>query len=202
MQMPNMDGLELATRIRRHLRLAGKPLILLTSLGRHEDTQKSVEFAAQLTKPVRASQLYEVLVSVIARQPVVIREAKVPVSKLSRDVAERNPLRILLAEDNAVNQKVALRILDRLGYRADVVGNGLEVLDSLHRQKYDVILMDISMPEMDGIEATRRIRSEFSYEDQPFIAAMTAHALEGDRERFMMLGMDGYISKPIEITIL
>jgi CheY-like chemotaxis protein len=114
-------------------------------------------------------------------------------------MARRHPLRILLAEDNAINQKVALRILERLGYRADVAANGLEVIQAVKRQRYDVILMDVQMPEMDGLEATRQICSELPKEERPRIVGMTAHALAGDRESCQAAGMQDYISKPVRI---
>jgi CheY-like chemotaxis protein len=112
------------------------------------------------------------------------------------------PLRILLAEDNATNQKLALRLLARMGYRADVVANGLEVLQALKRQVYDVVLMDIQMPELDGLEATRRIRREWPAGQQPHVIAMTANAMQGDREMCLAAGMDGYVSKPIRVEAL
>ena len=112
------------------------------------------------------------------------------------------PLRILMAEDNATNQKLALRLLERLGYRADVTGNGLEAIEALQRRSYDVVLMDVQMPELDGLEATRRIRSEFSESTQPYIIAMTANAMQGDREACLAAGMDDYVSKPIRIESL
>ena len=111
-------------------------------------------------------------------------------------------LRILLAEDNVVNQKVALLMLARLGYRADVVANGVEVLDALERQHYDVVLMDIQMPEMDGLEATQIIMEKFAPPQRPYIIAMTAHALTGDEERYLLSGMNGYVSKPVRLESL
>ena len=112
------------------------------------------------------------------------------------------PFRLLLVEDNVVNQKVALHILERLGYRADVAGNGLEVLDALTRQAYDVVLMDVQMPELDGLEATRAIRQQWPAAKQPRIIAMTANAMQGDRERCLEAGMDDYIAKPVRIEDL
>jgi CheY-like chemotaxis protein len=112
------------------------------------------------------------------------------------------PLHILLAEDNVVNQKIAVRLLERMGYRPDVVANGLEVLDAVKRQQYDVILMDVQMPEMDGVEATRHIRERMLSDDQPWIIAMTAYAMEGDREWCLEAGMDDYVRKPVRVEEL
>jgi CheY-like chemotaxis protein len=112
-------------------------------------------------------------------------------------MAESHPLRILLAEDNAVNQKLALRLLQQMGYRADVAGNGIEAVEALDRQSYDVILMDVQMPEMDGLEASRQICQRWAADERPRIVAMTANAMEGDREMCLQAGMDDYITKPI-----
>ena len=117
-------------------------------------------------------------------------------------VAQRHPLRIILDEDNVVNQKLALRLLDRMGYRADLAANGLEVIDTLERQVYDVVLMDIQMPEMDGLEASRQITTRWAGNTRPAIIAMTASAMEGDREAALAAGMDHYITKPIRVEEL
>jgi len=173
----------------------------LTSLGQVVKAPPEVSFAAYLTKPVKPSQLYDVLVGMFAGRPMRVEE---PAARLQFDseMGRDHPLRILLAEDNVVNQKVALRILERLGYRADVAANGLEVLEALERQSYDVVLMDVQMPEMDGVEATRRLREQWPKERQQRIIAMTAHAMRGDRERYLAVGMDDYISKPVRVEEL
>jgi signal transduction histidine kinase/ActR/RegA family two-component response regulator len=129
-------------------------------------------------------------------------EEKVAAPTLDPEMAKRQPLRILLAEDNIVNQKVALRLLDRMGYRADLAANGLEVIDALERQDYDVILMDIQMPEMDGLETSRQITTRWAGKNRPAIIAMTASAMEGDREAALAAGMDDYVTKPIRVEEL
>jgi len=196
MQMPEMDGVELAAKIRERPEHKLTPAVMLTSLGRRE--VRSDAFAAFLTKPVKAAQLFDTLSKVLGIEPAGEPAAKVGINK---DLAKRYPLRILLAEDNVVNQKVALKILERMGYRADVACNGSEAVQAVDRQVYDTILMDVQMPEMDGIEATARIRDQFG-ENRPWIIALTANALEGDRERYLGVGMDDYISKPIRIEEL
>ena len=117
-------------------------------------------------------------------------------------MATRHPLRILLAEDNVVNQKLALRILQQMGYRADLASNGIEAIESVERQPYDVVLMDVQMPEMDGLEASRRITAKWPPTERPRIVAMTANAMQGDREMCLAAGMDDYITKPIRVDAL
>ena len=200
MQMPEMDGLTLANEIQKLPKGADLPLIMLTSLGfRPEDDTHLL--SAFLTKPIKPSSLFESLLSVFTNRPQsVVQKRETP--KIDHLLGERHPLRILLAEDNIVNQKVAVSILQRMGYRPDVVANGLEVLEALRRQTYDVILLDMQMPEMDGEEASRQITKNWLPDKRPRMVAMTANALEGDRERYLSIGLDDYVSKPIRINEL
>jgi PAS domain S-box-containing protein len=202
MHMPEMDGVALARAIREHPAAARVPLVLFTSLGRREARAESEGFAAYLHKPIKPSQLFDALVSVLAEQPVHVREREAAPSQLAPDMARRHPLRILLAEDNVVNQKVALRLLGQMGYRADVAGNGLEAIDAIERQTYDVVLMDVQMPELDGFEASREINRRWPGERRPRIVAMTANAMQGDRELCVAAGMDDYVAKPIRVEEL
>src|SRR5262249_31463446 len=135
-------------------------------------------------------------------QPVHVEPRAVTRSDLDPGMAERHPLRILLAEDNVVNQKVALRLLAQMGYRADVAGNGLEVIEAIERQTYDVVLMDVHMPELDGFGASREINRRWPGAGRPRIVAMTANAMQGDRELCEAAGMDDYVAKPIRIDEL
>ncbi len=201
MQMPGMDGFTLAEKISHHKGYKNLPLVILTSVRRDMTRSGDVKIAAFLNKPIKTSNLFNLLMGVMAVKPQKVQKPK-KVSEFDSGMAARHPLRILLAEDNAINQKVALKILGRLGYRADLAGNGLEVLEALERQAYDVVFMDIQMPEMDGNEATKRIRETYPTEAQPYIIAMTANALEGDREKYLKRSMDDYVSKPIRIDEL
>jgi PAS domain S-box-containing protein len=200
MQLPGADCSALARELQRG---CGNTLALisLTWIGRRGGEAEAKLFAAQLTKPVKRSQLYHVLNSALNSQPA---RAGLYSGKAKPDpkMAERLPLRILLAEDNAINQKVAQHTLGRLGYRADVAANGLEVLEAFSRQAYDVVLMDLHMPEMDGSEAAQLLRHRFPEDQQPAIVAVTADAMQGDRERCLQAGMDHYISKPLRIEDL
>jgi PAS domain S-box-containing protein len=193
MMMPEMDGVALAREIRRYRDERELPLLLLTSLGRLPQSQPATGFAAQLAKPLRASQLYDALVGVLAERTDGPRAAEPALD----GTPVTSTLRILLAEDNAVNQKVALALLRRLGYRADVVWNGLEALAALERQPYDVVLMDVQMPELDGLDASRRICERWPPETRPLIVAVTANATLEDREACFAAGMNDYLAKPI-----
>jgi PAS domain S-box-containing protein len=192
MMMPVMDGLALAGAIREHRDAEELPLLLLTSLGHLPQAESGSVFSAQLAKPFKASQLYNTLLRLLT--PGAAEEEVEPVTDTKR---ARSALRILLAEDNAMNQKVALRLLEQLGYRADVANNGLEAIAALERQPYDVVLMDVQMPELDGLDATRRICEQWPEETRPHIIAMTANALPEDREACFAAGMNDYVAKPI-----
>jgi len=201
MEMPEMDGVALAEEIGRYRDARALPLLLLTSLGSREGVRGRVEFAASLTKPIKPSQLYDTLMNVLGATPAGVQAAasrEEPVERL----AERVPLRILVAEDNVVNQQLALLVLQKLGYQAEVTANGLEALQALEREPYDVVLMDVQMPTMDGLEATRRIHQRWPEGRRPHIIAATASAMPEEREACLAAGMDDYLSKPIRVDEL
>jgi signal transduction histidine kinase/DNA-binding response OmpR family regulator len=206
MQMPDMSGVELAAALREERDAGSLPLVLYSSLGGREEALGLTDFAAYLTKPVRPSLLFDTLMNLFAGHGDQKSEA--PAKQRPETVmAQYHPLRILLAEDNAVNQKLALRLLEKMGYRADVAGNGLEAIEAVERSlavsaPYDVILMDIQMPEMDGLEATRQIVARWPWEQRPAIIAMTANVMSGDRELTIEAGMDDYVAKPIRVDEL
>jgi PAS domain S-box-containing protein len=200
LQMPEMDGIMLTRELRKLKDMRSLPVVLLTSLGRKEVGADELGFSAYLTKPLKPSALFDVLASIFARN-LVAPKAEPTKAIIDTEMAKNHPLRILLAEDNAVNQKLALRLLQQMGYRADVASNGLEAVESVQRQAYDVVLMDVQMPEMDGLDATRAIR-KLRMARQPRIVAMTANAMQGDRESCLAAGMDDYVSKPIRVAEL
>ncbi|MEH2052220.1 PAS domain S-box protein [Nostoc sp.] len=202
MQMPEMDGISLARQIRKQSSYQNLPLVIMTSLGKVETSSdfNDVQFAASLSKPIKQSQLYDVITRLLGNKPIPASVSHFPL--VDRDLAHRLPLRILLAEDTVVNQKVALLMLQKIGYGADVVTNGLEAIAALQKQPYDVVLMDVNMPEMDGLEATRRICQEWGVGFRPYIIAITANAVRGDRQICLAAGMDDYISKPIQLPEL
>ena len=201
--MPEMDGVELAKAIFKHPQGRNLPIILLTSVGWHRDSIGADETNIKqfLTKPIKQSKLFDTIATIFSKKEVVQVSSK-DVTTLSTNVAKNWPLDVLLAEDNPVNQKFALRTLEKLGYNADLAENGLQVLRRLEKKAYDLILMDIQMPEMDGVETTIIIRSRVAEKVRPQIVALTAHAMPGDREKYLSLGLDDYISKPIKLEEL
>jgi CheY-like chemotaxis protein len=205
-QMPVMDGIELAEAIRHEPPIAGTRLVMLTSAGiRGEaDEARRAGLAGYLTKPVRQSQLYACLTAVMGRPggaplPLVTRHSL-------RDAGARARAHVLVAEDNAVNQKVAVKMLEKLGYRADVAGNGVEAVEALERIRYAAVLMDCQMPEMDGYDAAREIRRREAAAGpsrvRTPIVAMTAGALRDNAERCRNAGMDDFVPKPVDIDHL
>ncbi len=213
MQMPGMDGLMLAGEIRKLPQMTTLPLILLTSMRVRADNPDFLKaaFASCLTKPIKPAQLHEVLGRAIPGSKPA--DSKVPTpSKLDPKMASRLPMQVLICDDNIINQKVALRLVQQMGYRAELAANGIEALAALDRQSYDLIFMDVLMPEMDGLEATRVIRERQqdlkkfpNYKSPIIIIAMTASAMTGDREKCLQSGMDDYIAKPVrpeEVRVL
>lgn len=194
--MPDLNGIILAEKIHRYRR--DMPLIMLTSIGQHIPQGLSARdlSAISLTKPVKPMQLYDALTSVLAGRPIPEQYQAQATNETSV-----SPLRILLAEDNVSSQMITQRMLKKLGYRADVAANGIEVIQALERRPYDVVLMDIKMPEMDGFEATREIRQRWP-NGGPRIIAITAYVLEDSKEMCIGAGMDGYIGKPVKMDDL
>ena len=204
LQMPGMDGLALAMEIHKLPGAAMMPLVLLMPLGLHSDAPGSthIVFAHTVNKPVKPAQLCEVLVRALLSPKAAVRQQ--PTSTPGQPITERLPLSILLCDDNAINQKVASRILQSIGYQADFAANGREALDALDKKPYGLIFMDVMMPEMDGLEATCAIRERQkdgvahpNYQSRIIIVAMTAQAMQGDREKCLAAGMDDYLSKPV-----
>jgi two-component system sensor histidine kinase/response regulator len=203
MQMPLMDGETLGRKIKADKHTRDTNLVMLTSVGRRGDVSRleQLGFAAYLTKPVKQSALYDCLVSIRAgRKSSGPEKTRRIITRHSLRENRRRKIRILLAEDNVVNQQVALKILEKIGYRADAVANGQEAIESLESVPYDLVLMDCQMPEMDGYEATRHIRDATSAvrNHRVPIVAMTANAMQGDRQKCVDAGMDDYVSKPVE----
>jgi PAS domain S-box-containing protein len=206
MHMPGVDGIELARKIKAEPKISQVRLVLLTSLGQRGEAREAKEagISAYLTKPVRSSQLYDTLATVMGGSEEA-EEEEMPIVTRHTILEERARSRahLLIAEDNAINQKVAVKILESLGYRVDVAANGLEALQALSRVSYAAILMDCHMPEMDGYEATREIRRhEQGTSRHTPIIALTASAMKSDREEALGAGMDDYITKPVKREVL
>ena len=203
MLMPDMDGLALASELKQHPNGADLPLILLTSLvpgplGATQGDDGKDYFKATLSKPIKQSSLFDILISVLAGAERRLQASDdEPAAEII--LGEVIPLRVLVTEDNAVNRKVLLKMLEKLGYAADVAINGLEALEALDRESYDIVFMDVQMPKMDGLEATRRIRAKRGDADRPTVIGLTANALQGDREICLQAGMDDYLTKPVRL---
>lgn len=200
MLMPDMDGLELGKRIKEMKEREGLPMIMLTSVGNLKEYKDPADniFAEYISKPIKKNELFNVLVKVLTNSAISFGREHAE-TKLDKKLAEKLPLKILVAEDNLINQKLAVRLLQQMGYSADVASNGLEVLEALNRQHYEIVFMDIQMPEMDGLEATKHILKNRKLELRPKIIAMTANVMQGDREICLEAGMNDYIGKPILI---
>ncbi len=200
LQLPDMDGLTLAHEIRKQTQGRQLPVLLLSATRLRADDGHLTEAGISLYvhKPIRPAQLLEALCRALSVQ--VQREKKAPAAPLlDANLAQRLPLRLLLADDNPINQKVGLSVLHKLGYRADLASNGLEVLQALEQKLFDILFLDVQMPEMDGLEAARQICQRWPSEKRPVIIAMTGNALMGDREKCLAAGMDDYISKPVRV---
>lgn len=202
-QMPQKDGGILAQEIRNRPALAKMPLIVLsTVIDSKLKAEDKLLFQARCHKPIKPKLLRQSLLDVFTSPELSRKVPQSTAPKIDEALAQQFPLKILVAEDVVVNQKLVLLLLQKMGYRADVVQNGLEALDALHRQPYDLILMDMQMPEMDGLTAARQICKEYSETERPYIIALTANAMQGDRQRCLDAGMNAYISKPIQVEEL
>jgi signal transduction histidine kinase/CheY-like chemotaxis protein/PAS domain-containing protein/HPt (histidine-containing phosphotransfer) domain-containing protein len=206
-QLPDLDCDEFARMIRRLPFGRQLPLVQLVPLGQHKTFLDSNLFAGSINKPIKQDLLLEAIWSALTRRVVQVMNPEVQVDKVDTDMARRLPLRILMAEDNLVNQRVASMMLEKLGYAPEVVSNGIEALRMVHSlasvgRKYDIILMDAHMPEMDGMEATRRIRAEIPVKYQPFVIALTADVIMSNRDQFFAAGMNAYLAKPVRIEDL
>jgi CheY-like chemotaxis protein len=205
LQMPGTDGLALISAIRKMPGAMMLPIIVLAPVGRHCNSPEILNSAPAgcLTKPIKPAHLHDALLRIVSGSAPAAPK-KPAIAKLDPKLAERMPLRVLLCDDNVINQKVATRLLQQMGYQPDLAGNGVEALAALERKSYDMIFMDVQMPEMDGLEATRVIRerrrekSRFPhYKDHVIIIAMTASAMPGDRDKCIASGMDDYLAKPV-----
>jgi CheY-like chemotaxis protein len=191
-EMPEMSGLEVVAAIRRTRSEFQLPIVMLTRRGRPRIGDE-LGIAAFVSKPVKISALFESCIDILQGG----RITRVTATAEGTALGNQHPLAILLAEDNPVNQRVAILMLQRLGYRADLAANGREALEAVERQRYDLVLMDVQMPEMDGLQATREIRARFKEAARPRIVAMTANASTNDRDECFAAGMDDFLTKPV-----
>lgn len=208
LRIPEMDGFTLAEAIHKCSHAQNMLLVMATASAEPQQEKEALAkgFSAFLNKPIKQAHLLETLTHLLSdesdQQAILKRAGNPAKSPFDATLGQRHPLKILVAEDNLVNQQLALQMLQRLGYRADVVSNGQEVLEALERQFYDAVLMDMQMPEMDGLTATQRICTHYPVAERPHIIAMTANAMEGDRDRCLAAGMNNYISKPVQVAEL
>lgn len=198
MQMPDMDGCQLARNVQQNY--PELPIILLSSVGDERNKKYAGLFKSILTKPIKQEMLCKLIINELRGKSKMVTDTKPVQQKLSPDFAKAHPLNILVAEDNVINQKLALKILSKLGYEASLAVNGQETIDMLNQEPYDIILMDVQMPEMDGLEATMMIRKKMQV--QPIIIAMTANAMKEDRDECLKAGMDDFLSKPVKLEEL
>ena len=196
------SGLTLVERLRNAVDTQGIPIILMGSLYSTKKEKQKIQklFQAQIQKPIKKRQLLVTILNCLF--DIKSTKSIVSEAKQTANLKEDYPLKILIAEYNLINQQLAKRLFKNLGYLVDIVSNGIEVLEVVERQKYDIIFMDVQMPEMDGIEASEKIRKEPGMKEIPIIIAMTASAMQGDREKCIEAGMDDYISKPVSIQEL
>jgi CheY-like chemotaxis protein len=202
-QMPGMDGWTLAAHIHRDPRLAGAPMLMLSSGNRRQETPHNHEvgIAAYLTKPVSQTDLWQAILRVCGTARSSARSAPMTTQHAKQESCQW--LRLLLAEDNVINQRLVMRLLEKQGHTVEVVNNGREALAAVTERPFDLVLMDVQMPEMDGLEATAAIRAQERQTGQHLpIIALTANAMKGDAEVCLAAGMDGYVSKPIKMEAL
>ncbi len=196
-----LSGIEWTQSLQDECSKRDLPVLMLTSLD-HADIESEEALAPSLPKPLKPADFYESVLRILTHAQATALAAGAPAAERTQVAPQGSSLKILLAEDNTVSQNVFLLLLERLGYHADLAINGREVVDACLDEAYDVVLMDLQMPEMDGFDATRQIRSALPGDRRPCIVAMTAHALRGDRERCLAAGMDDYLSKPVRIEQL
>jgi len=193
--VPEMNGIELAQTIRRQYPKI--PVLLLNAMNDERHKEHGELFGAIINKPVKQHLLFDNILAQLRHSNKGSEAEQAATKKLSENFSRKYPLRILIAEDNPVNQKWTTKILSKMGYKSDIAENGKIVLEMVGHEAYDLILMDVQMPEMDGLEATRMIR--LFLDKQPVVIAMTANVMHGDRQACMQAGMDDYISKPVEL---
>ncbi len=200
MQLPATDPGQLAEKIKN--RREGVSVLMLAPMLWQKEGVKKGLFSGAVCKPVKLTQYRQALREALGGSRMSKKERAIPVSRFDDKLGERLPLEILLVEDNAVNRKMTSRMLERVGYQADWASNGLEALEAMKKRRYDLVLMDVQMPKMDGIQATRRTREEQDAANQPRIVALTANAMQKDREACLEAGMDDYLTKPVKIADL